>query len=304
MTRHTFTCNLCEAMCGLHIDVSPEGRIGSIRGNPDDVFSRGHICPKGPALRETLEDPQRLRQPMRRAGNDWRPVSWEDALDEAAGRLGEIRRKHGRDAVGFYYGNPVRREFAGFESQALRLHADVRRRTLAHHPRRRSHRSLRHARCQPGHFGRQPDGAGGRARAAAGHPQAGRADDPDRSAPQRDGGMVRRAPLHPAGQRRGAALRPVARALRRASERRWRCRPPDAARAGEKVFSRARRAEDRHRSGEDPRARPRDRKSEAGGGVWPRRPVPGRVRSLERVAPRSDQRRHRELRSPARSRAC
>src|SRR5207302_11188809 len=75
--------------------------------NPDDVFSRGHICPKGPALREVLEDPARLRQPMRRTTAGFAPVSWDEALDETAHRLREVRRRHGRDAVGFYYGNPI-----------------------------------------------------------------------------------------------------------------------------------------------------------------------------------------------------
>jgi anaerobic selenocysteine-containing dehydrogenase len=102
----TFTCNLCEAMCGLHLRVE-DGRIEEIRGNPGDVFSRGHICPKGPALREVLEDPDRLRQPMRRTAGGFVPVPWDEALDEAAARLREIQRRHGRDAVAFYYGNPI-----------------------------------------------------------------------------------------------------------------------------------------------------------------------------------------------------
>src|SRR5207248_3599362 len=84
---HSFTCNLCEAMCGMHVEVA-DGRIGAIRGNPDDVFSRGHICPKGPALRELYEDPDRLRTPMRRTANgSFSPVSWEEAFDEASERL-------------------------------------------------------------------------------------------------------------------------------------------------------------------------------------------------------------------------
>ena len=102
-----FTCNLCEAMCGLHLQVE-EGRIGEIRGNPNDVFSRGHICPKGPAMREVLEDPDRLRQPMRRTpSGGFVPISWDEALDEAAARLRQVQREYGRNAVGFYYGNPV-----------------------------------------------------------------------------------------------------------------------------------------------------------------------------------------------------
>ncbi len=101
------TCNVCEAMCGLAITLDG-GRITDIRADKDDVFSRGHICPKGPAMREVLEDPDRIRRPMRRQGNsdEWREISWDDALDEAASRLGEIRARHGKDAVGLYVGNP------------------------------------------------------------------------------------------------------------------------------------------------------------------------------------------------------
>src|SRR5215212_2365915 len=54
------TCSLCEAMCGLAIEVE-DGRVVSIRGDEDDVLSRGHICPKGVALKDLHEDPDRLR---------------------------------------------------------------------------------------------------------------------------------------------------------------------------------------------------------------------------------------------------
>src|SRR5262249_8157546 len=102
---HFVTCNLCEAMCGLALTVE-DGRVTETRGDPDDVFSRGHICPKGPALAEVYADPDRLRQPMRRTGTSWQPVSWKEALDETATRLGAIRAQHGRDAIGVYLGNP------------------------------------------------------------------------------------------------------------------------------------------------------------------------------------------------------
>jgi anaerobic selenocysteine-containing dehydrogenase len=102
---HYRTCNLCEAMCGLTMTVDG-GRITDVRGDADDVFSRGHICPKGPALREVYEDPDRLRRPMRRTTGGWREVSWKEALDEAANRLGEIRARHGANANGVYLGNP------------------------------------------------------------------------------------------------------------------------------------------------------------------------------------------------------
>jgi anaerobic selenocysteine-containing dehydrogenase len=100
------TCNVCEAMCGLAITVQ-DGRISDIRGDKDDVFSRGHLCPKGPAMREVLEDPDRIRKPMRRTGGEWKEVPWTEALDEVASRLGDIRERHGKDAIGFYIGNPT-----------------------------------------------------------------------------------------------------------------------------------------------------------------------------------------------------
>ena len=100
------TCSLCEAMCGLAVDVEG-GAVRSIRGDDDDVFSRGHICPKAVALQDLHTDPDRLRRPMRRRGSTWEEVSWDDALDEAADRLAAIQDTHGRHAVGVYQGNPV-----------------------------------------------------------------------------------------------------------------------------------------------------------------------------------------------------
>src|SRR5688572_31312249 len=100
------TCSVCEAMCGMLATVD-DGRIVDLRGDPDDPFSRGHICPKGPAMREIQEDPDRLRHPLRRTASGWQRIPWDEALDEAATRLREIQKAHGRDAVGVYLGNPT-----------------------------------------------------------------------------------------------------------------------------------------------------------------------------------------------------
>jgi anaerobic selenocysteine-containing dehydrogenase len=100
------TCPLCEAACGILVDLDGE-RIRSIRGDPDDPFSRGYICPKAAAVADIHNDPDRLRTPLIRDGARWREASWEDALDRAAGGLVRVRRRHGRDAVAIYYGNPV-----------------------------------------------------------------------------------------------------------------------------------------------------------------------------------------------------
>jgi anaerobic selenocysteine-containing dehydrogenase len=99
------TCMLCEAVCGLAVELDG-ATVKSIRGDPDDPFSRGHICPKAAAIGDVQADPDRIREPQRREGGRWRSVSWKEALDEAGQRLAAIQRKHGRSAVGLYIGNP------------------------------------------------------------------------------------------------------------------------------------------------------------------------------------------------------
>lgn len=102
---HYRACNLCEAICGLRIE-HDNGRILSIRGDRDDPFSRGHICPKAVALQDLQNDPDRLRQPLRRVEDRWQPIAWDDAFELAAERLHAIQQAHGRNAVAVYMGNP------------------------------------------------------------------------------------------------------------------------------------------------------------------------------------------------------
>jgi anaerobic selenocysteine-containing dehydrogenase len=109
-TLHHRACHLCEAICGLNIEVSHESdgeaRISAIKGDPQDPFSRGHICPKAVALQDIQDDPDRLRQPHRRVGERWQAISWEEAFALAADKLWSIQQAHGRNAVAVYQGNP------------------------------------------------------------------------------------------------------------------------------------------------------------------------------------------------------
>jgi anaerobic selenocysteine-containing dehydrogenase len=105
-TVHYRACNLCEAICGVRIEVE-DGRIMSIRGDDRDPFSRGHICAKAVALKDVHEDPDRVRRPLRRKGSDFEEIGWDEALDEAADRLKRIRKEHGRRSLAVYLGNPV-----------------------------------------------------------------------------------------------------------------------------------------------------------------------------------------------------
>ncbi len=104
-TARLGVCNLCEAICGLRLTLE-DGRITSVKGNPDDPLSRGHICPKALALQDIHEDPDRLRRPVRRTSSGWEEIGWDEAFDLVADNLARTITEHGRDAVAVYLGNP------------------------------------------------------------------------------------------------------------------------------------------------------------------------------------------------------
>ncbi|MFJ2387528.1 molybdopterin oxidoreductase family protein [Pseudomonas koreensis] len=108
-TLHHRACHLCEAICGLTIETTEtDGNVAitSIKGDALDTFSRGHICPKAVALQDIQNDPDRLRQPMRRIGSEWLPIAWDEAFALVAERLAAIQERHGQNAVAVYQGNP------------------------------------------------------------------------------------------------------------------------------------------------------------------------------------------------------
>lgn len=102
---HYRACNLCEAICGLQIRVEG-GRVVDLRGDPEDPLSHGAICPKGSALIDLHNDPDRLKGAMRRVGTRWEAIAWDEAFDIAVAKLGEIARTFGPEAIASYQGNP------------------------------------------------------------------------------------------------------------------------------------------------------------------------------------------------------
>lgn len=102
---HYRTCNLCEAMCGVAIEYE-DTQILSIKGDASDPFSKGHICPKALALKDYHEDPDRLTKPQLKTDDGWKEISWGRAFDIVGTRIRAIQKKHGRNAVGLYLGNP------------------------------------------------------------------------------------------------------------------------------------------------------------------------------------------------------
>ena len=110
------TCPLCEASCGLEITLRPTPtgeEVVRIRGDRDDVFSRGYICPKGSTLKQLHEDPDRLRRPLVKRDGAFVEVSWDEAFTEIERRLLPILDAHGRDACAVYVGNPNAHNLAG-----------------------------------------------------------------------------------------------------------------------------------------------------------------------------------------------
>lgn len=98
-------CPLCEAICGLELQFEAD-KLVAIRGDDADPFSRGHICPKGNAILDLESDPDRLRRPMRRIGDQWQEISWDEAFALAGAELANIQKEYGANSIGSYLGNP------------------------------------------------------------------------------------------------------------------------------------------------------------------------------------------------------
>ncbi len=105
MQTHYRTCNICEALCGIEITHEGEN-ILSIKGDPKDPLSRGHICPKAVALQDFYFDEDRLRSPLKKTANGFEEISWEEAFDFTVNKIQEIQNKHGDNAVATFLGNP------------------------------------------------------------------------------------------------------------------------------------------------------------------------------------------------------
>jgi anaerobic selenocysteine-containing dehydrogenase len=111
---------MCHGVCQVLVHLEGD-KVVKVSGDPESPTSRGYICPKGAASPELLYHPDRILQPMRRAGkrgeNKWEKITWDDALDEMASRLDAIRRDHGPEYVGMMQGTG--RPYTGFNQRFL-----------------------------------------------------------------------------------------------------------------------------------------------------------------------------------------
>jgi anaerobic selenocysteine-containing dehydrogenase len=106
------TCPLCEATCGLELHLR-DREVTLVRGDRDDVFSHGYLCPKGTAIKALESDPDRIRAPQLRRGDTWTAIGWDDAFAEVERGLTRVIDSHGRDAVALYIGNPNAHNLSG-----------------------------------------------------------------------------------------------------------------------------------------------------------------------------------------------
>ena len=101
------TCPFCEATCGLELTFEGDELV-KVRGDADDVFSHGFLCPKGVAIKALHEDPDRLRTPMlKQPDGSFAPATWDEAFALIDERLPPLLAEHGRDSAAIYIGNPA-----------------------------------------------------------------------------------------------------------------------------------------------------------------------------------------------------
>ncbi|OIN94425.1 MAG: molybdopterin-binding oxidoreductase [Comamonadaceae bacterium CG1_02_60_18] len=91
-----------------------DGAVISVRGDANDPFSHGYLCPKAVALKDLHEDPDRLRTPMIKRDGQHVSVSWDEAFTFIGQRLPALMQQHGRDAVALAVGNPASHKFGLF----------------------------------------------------------------------------------------------------------------------------------------------------------------------------------------------
>jgi len=117
------TCFNCESACGLLSYIDKEtGQIRKFEGNPYHPGSRGRNCAKGPATINQIHDPDRILYPLRRKGQrgegQWERVSWDEVLDDIAGRIRKALQEKRNNEIAYHVGRPGHEGYANRVLQA------------------------------------------------------------------------------------------------------------------------------------------------------------------------------------------
>lgn len=123
-TKEVTFCRICEASCGLVAEVEDDRRVLRLLPDPEHVVSRGFVCVKGTRYVDVHNSPDRLQTPLKRVGDRFEPISWDQATREIGEKVRALRAQHGPECVGMYLGNPAAFSlphvaFAGFFASAL-----------------------------------------------------------------------------------------------------------------------------------------------------------------------------------------
>src|SRR5579864_1848083 len=108
-------CRVCTALCGVLVDVTGDDVV-RVRGDPDHPLSRGYTCPKGRGLPQMHHHPDRIERPQVRVDGHLQPTTWDDCLDDLAGRLRAVIDADGPSAVAVFFGSGVGMDAAGYRT--------------------------------------------------------------------------------------------------------------------------------------------------------------------------------------------
>lgn len=103
-TKYTF-CRICEATCGLQVEVE-NNRITAIEPDRDHVVSKGFVCIKGTRFAAVQHSPDRITSPQKRIGDQWVEISWKQALTEIGAKIKDLQGRHGSNTIGHFVGSP------------------------------------------------------------------------------------------------------------------------------------------------------------------------------------------------------
>ncbi|MBW2212793.1 MAG: molybdopterin-dependent oxidoreductase [Deltaproteobacteria bacterium] len=104
-TELTF-CRICEATCGLKATIEGN-RVVALEPDHDHMVTKGYSCIKGLRYHEIHHSPDRLRVPLKRIGDRFEEISWDQALEEIGAKVRQLVNDHGGDSVSAYLGNPI-----------------------------------------------------------------------------------------------------------------------------------------------------------------------------------------------------
>jgi anaerobic selenocysteine-containing dehydrogenase len=104
--EQTTFCRICEATCGMRVRVR-DNRVVAIEPDRDHVTSRGYACIKGTRFAEVQHSPDRVLHPMKRVGDAWHRISWDEAIGEIGAKLRTLVSRHGPDTLAHFMGSPA-----------------------------------------------------------------------------------------------------------------------------------------------------------------------------------------------------